>query len=92
MDTWVNLKIEENTVCIFIKWINTLEVPVRHGEGKFYARQEIIDRFLEKNQVVFRYEDKDGRSAQGRWPLNLNGSLHVIAGICVSTGRIFGIM
>ena len=92
VDTWVNLKIEENTVCIFIKWINTLEVPVRHGEGKFYARQEIIDKFLEKNQVVFRYEDKDGTSAQGRWPLNLNGSLHVIAGICVSTGRIFGIM
>ena len=92
VDTWVNLKIEENTVCIFIKWINTLEAPVRHGEGKFYARREIIDKLVEKNQVVFQYEDKDGTYAQGRGPLNPNGSLYVIAGICESTGRMFGIM
>jgi len=92
VDTWVKLKVEENTVCIFTRGISTLELPVRHGEGKFYADQEIIDRLMEKNQVVMQYADEEGYPAQGRWPCNPNGSLYDIAGICDSTGRIFGVM
>ena len=92
VDTWVKLKVKEDTVCIFTRGISTLELPVRHGEGKFYADQEIIDRLTEKNQVVMQYADEEGYPAQGRWPCNPNGSLYDIAGICDSTGRIFGLM
>ena len=92
VDRWVTLSAQEDTVCIFTKGISTLELPVRHGEGKFYAKKEIIDRLIEKKQVVIRYADEQGRPAQGEWPLNPNGSLYDIAGVCDSTGRIFGIM
>ena len=92
IDTWVKLKVEDDTECIFTRGISTLELPVRHGEGKFYAKQEIIDKLIKKNQVVMQYADEEGRPAQGRWPLNPNGSLYDIAGICDSTGRIFGVM
>lgn len=92
VDTWVKLKVKEDTECIFTKGISTLDLPVRHGEGKFYAKKEIIDRLVEKNQVVMQYADKEGNPAQGRWPFNPNGSLYDIAGICDSTGRIFGVM
>ncbi len=92
VDRWVKLKVQVDTVCIFTKGISTLELPVRHGEGKFYAKGEIINRLTEKNQVVIRYADKEGGPAQGRWPFNPNGSLYDIAGICDSTGRIFGVM
>jgi len=92
VDTWIKLKVREDTVCIFTRGISTLELPVRHGEGKFYAKQEIIDRLTEKNQVVVQYADKEGNPAQGRWPFNPNGSLYDVAGICDSTGRIFGVM
>jgi len=92
VDTWVRLKVKEDTVCIFTRGISTLELPVRHGEGKFYAKKEIIDRLTEKNQVVVQYADKEGNPAQGTWPFNPNGSLYDIAGICDSTGRIFGVM
>jgi len=92
VDRWVTLSAQEDTVCIFTKGISTLELPVRHGEGKFYAKKEIIDRLIEKKQVVIRYADEQGRPAQGRWPFNPNGSLYDIAGVCDSTGRIFGIM
>ena len=92
VDTWVKLKVEEDTVCIFTRGISTLELPVRHGEGKFYADQEILDRLIENDQVVMQYADEEGYPAQGRWPCNPNGSLYDIAGICDSTGRIFGIM
>jgi len=92
VDTWVKLKTVADTVCIFTKGISTLELPVRHGEGKFYAKKEVIDRLIKKNQAVIQYADRDGNLAQGRWPFNPNGSLYDIAGICDSTGRIFGLM
>ena len=92
VDTWVRLKIKEDTVCVFTKGISTIELPVRHGEGKFYAEKGIIDRLIKKNQVVIQYADKEGNPAQGRWPFDPNGSLYDIAGICDSTGRIFGLM
>lgn len=92
VDTWVKLKVREDTVCIFTNGISSLDLPVRHGEGKFYARQEIIDKLIEKKQVVVQYADKEGNPAQGKWPFNPNGSLHDIAGVCDSTGRIFGLM
>ena len=92
VDRWVTLRAQEDSVCIFTRGISTLELPVRHGEGKFYAKKEIIDRLIEKNQVVIRYADEEGQPAQGKWPFNPNGSLYDIAGVCDSTGRIFGIM
>ncbi|NVL92978.1 MAG: phosphoribosylformylglycinamidine synthase subunit PurQ [Desulfobacterales bacterium] len=92
VDTWVKLKVREDTGCIFTKGISSLDLPVRHGEGKFYAKEEIIDKLVEKNQVVVQYADKEGSPAHGKWPFNPNGSLHDIAGICDSTGRIFGLM
>lgn len=92
VDTWVKLKIKEDTVCVFTKGISTIELPVRHGEGKFYAEPETIERLIGTNQVVARYADEQGNPALGRWPLNPNGSLDDIAGICDGTGRIFGLM
>jgi phosphoribosylformylglycinamidine synthase len=92
VDTWVRLKIKEDTVCVFTKGISSIELPVRHGEGKFYAEKGIIDRLIKKNQIVIQYADKEGNPAQGRWPFDPNGSLYDIAGICDSTGRIFGLM
>jgi len=92
VDTWVKLKIKEDTVCAFTKGISTVELPVRHGEGKFYAETGTIERLVEANQVVARYADEQGNPALGRWPFNPNGSLYDIAGICDATGRIFGVM
>ena len=39
-----------------------------------------------------QYADENGNEAKGRWPINPNGSLKDIAGICDPTGRIFGLM
>jgi len=92
IDTWVKLKVREETACVFTRGISTLELPVRHGEGKFFAEQAVIDELLNRRQVAMQYVDAQGNLAQGAWPVNPNGSLHDIAGICDSTGRIFGLM
>jgi phosphoribosylformylglycinamidine synthase I len=92
VDAWVRLKVREDAVCVFTKGISIIDLPVRHGEGKFYAEGDTINRLISENQVALQYADKDGNPAQGAWPFNPNGSLRDIAGICDATGRVFGIM
>ena len=92
IDTWVNVKINPDSPCVFTKGLTNLELPVRHGEGKFYTADDIIERLFGNNQVVLQYADENGVEAGGRWPINPNGSLKDIAGICDPSGRIFGLM
>ena len=92
IDTWVRLKIDPASPCVFTRGLSDLELPVRHGEGKFYATHETIDRLFQNKQVSLQYADENGAPARGKWPLNPNGSLQDIAGICDPSGRIFGLM
>jgi phosphoribosylformylglycinamidine synthase I len=92
IDTWINLKINAESPCVFTKGMASIELPVRHGEGKLYAADEDIDRLFVNNQVVLQYADENGDEARGQWPFNPNGSLKDIAGICDPSGRIFGLM
>ena len=91
-DSWVNLRISSDTPCVFTKGINQIKLPVRHGEGKFYASNEDIERLFQNNQIVAQYANSEGEPARGKWPENPNGSLNDIAGICDPSGRIFGLM
>lgn len=91
-DDWVTLKINPSSPCVFTKGIDLLELPVRHGEGKFYAEESMLDRLFATNQVAVQYVMPDGAAAGRMFPHNPNGSLGDIAGICDQTGRIFGLM
>ena len=91
-DQWVNLAVNPASPCVFTKGLEQFELPVRHGEGKFYAEADVIEQLTANGQVVLRYAAADGSSAGGAFPLNPNGSLQDIAGICDATGRIFGLM
>jgi phosphoribosylformylglycinamidine synthase len=92
IDTWVKLKVNPQSPAVFTKGFSIVEFPVRHGEGKFYATRDTIDRLFQNNQIVLQYADRKGNPAAGRWPSNPNGSLSDIAGICDPTGRVFGLM
>ncbi len=89
---WVTLKVNPDTPCVFTRGIDQLDLPVRHGEGKFYADVAVIDRIIDSHQVVIQYALPDGSPARNRFPYNPNGSLHDIAGICDPSGRVFGLM
>ena len=92
IDAWVRLTINPESPCVFTQGITGLELPVRHGEGKFYASSKTIEQLFSKQQVVLQYAADNGKAADGAWPLNPNGSLRDIAGICDPTGRVFGLM
>jgi phosphoribosylformylglycinamidine synthase len=91
-DQWVHLAINPHSPCMLVRRIDRLELPVRHGEGKFYAEPDVIRRLIDQNQVIMTYATPDGHAAQGLFPHNPNGSVHDIAGICDPTGRVVGLM
>jgi phosphoribosylformylglycinamidine synthase len=92
-DRWVRLAVQPATRCVWVRGISTLELPVRHGEGKFLTRTEsVLERLRAGGQIALRYSAADGTPAKGAYPANPNGSLDDIAGICDPSGRIFGLM
>ncbi|NOY74743.1 MAG: phosphoribosylformylglycinamidine synthase I [Kiritimatiellaeota bacterium] len=90
-DDWVNLKAEPASPCIFTKGLDQVSLPIRHGEGKFVADDDVIARIEGESLVVLRYCDENG-STDCAFPANPNGSINNIAGICDTTGRVFGMM
>lgn len=92
-DRWVHLQAEPNTQCIWVQGIDRIELPIRHGEGKFLvADDRTLERLVMNGQVALRYVSADGEPAGGAYPENPNGSIQDIAGICDPSGRIFGLM
>jgi phosphoribosylformylglycinamidine synthase len=90
-DRWVHVATNKNSKCVFTKGIESMYLPVRHGEGKFVTKtRQVLTRLEKNNQVVFQYVDKAGNLAG--YPYNPNGSVDNIAGICDETGRVFGMM
>lgn len=91
-DRWVYLKSNKASKCVFTKGIEKIYLPVRHGEGKFMTdNQETMNKLEQRNQIVLQYADDEGNPTD-KYPLNPNGSMKNIAGICDETGRIFGMM
>jgi phosphoribosylformylglycinamidine synthase I len=90
-DRWVHLNANKRSNCVFTKGIETIYLPVRHGEGKFVAKNpQVFARLKKKNHIVFQYTDSEGKPAG--YPYNPNGSIDNIAAICDGTGRVFGMM
>jgi phosphoribosylformylglycinamidine (FGAM) synthase-like amidotransferase family enzyme len=92
-DRWVWLCANPESPCVFTKGISSLYLPVRHGEGKFMARDhEVIDELRTHNQIVLAYVGAESRQPTMKYPENPNGSQLSVAGICDPTGRLFGLM
>ena len=92
-DRWVYVKVNPDTPCVFLKGLEELYLPVRHGEGKFVAEnKEILEELKKNNQIALQYMDPETREPTFKYPFNPNGSQEAIAGICDPSGRIFGLM
>ncbi|MCM1154053.1 MAG: phosphoribosylformylglycinamidine synthase [Roseburia sp.] len=70
---------------------NTYVNPASHGEGRFVASKEWLDKLFANGQVATQYADADGNvSMDENW--NINGSYASIEGITSPDGRCFGKM
>ncbi len=96
---WVYLKQENRGKCVFTNKIpvgKAIRLPIAHGEGRLLfpkeKEQAVLNKLVDEDMLVFRYCNKDGQVAEGKYPDNPNGSFFDIAGICNPEGNIFGLM
>ncbi|MDR0972004.1 MAG: phosphoribosylformylglycinamidine synthase subunit PurQ [Bacteroidales bacterium] len=66
-----------------------INVPIAHGEGRFYADENTIESLKKNDQILFRYCNEKGEATKESNP---NGSIENIAGICNKNRNVFGMM
>lgn len=90
IDRWLSVEPVPETVCVWTRHLaeggwpqEAMTLPIAHGEGRFVGASEgVLDLLESRGQVALRYADGH----------NVNGSQRRIAGICDTSGRIFGLM
>ena len=68
-----------------------VNVPISHGEGRFYASKELAMELAANGQIATQYVDLEGNPSMDT-AFNPNGSLFAIEGITSPDGRVFGKM
>jgi len=66
-----------------------ISLPIAHGEGRYYADINTLQRLENNRQILFRYCTENGDINP---EANPNGSLNNIAGICNHQGNVLGMM
>jgi phosphoribosylformylglycinamidine synthase I len=59
-----------------------LSIPMKHGEGRYYAPDDLLDELEKNEQIAYRYADGH----------NSNGSVRDIAGVRNERGNVVGLM
>jgi phosphoribosylformylglycinamidine synthase I len=92
--TWVYLK-NEGGPCIWTKRFDEGEVipiPISHAEGRFVTIDaDILEEMRIKGQIALSYCTPAG-AVEERFPVNPNGSVLNIAGVCNREGNVLAIM
>ena len=68
-----------------------VNVPISHGEGRFFASEELALQLAANGQIATQYVDLNGEPTMDA-AFNPNGSLFAIEGITSPDGRVFGKM
>ena len=85
---WVNI---ENNKSPWLRDMDKLYLPVRHGEGKFVTdTPETLNALIKNKQVAMKYINPN--SSEVNYPFDPNGSVDNIAGILNRKGNILGLM
>ena len=66
-----------------------LKIPIAHGEGRYYAADDVLKKLDDNKQVLYRYCTEDGEFTADSNP---NGAINNIAGICNQERNVFGMM
>lgn len=86
----IDIRIERNTTACTSEFEigEVVRIPMAHGEGRYVADTDTLDRLETEHLVVLRYVAAGGSDL----PHNPNGSERDIAGICNREGNVVGFM
>lgn len=82
----------ETTNSVFTGSLNqgdVLRIPVAHGEGNYFASEELLDELEAEDRIAFRYSDAAGNVTK---EANPNGAARNIAGILNTERNVLGMM
>ena len=87
----VSMRVEHSDSAFTAKYQSgsVIQLPIAHGQGKYYAPIQIMDELEASHRVLFRYSGPQGQ-LDPEW--NPNGSVNHIAGICNERGNVMGMM
>jgi phosphoribosylformylglycinamidine synthase len=87
----VRLRVENTDTLFTTGYENaqTLEIPIAHGDGRYFADEPTLDLLERDQRVVFRYVDTHNEPTRDGNP---NGSCRNIAGIVNAEGNVLGMM
>jgi len=88
---WVDMA-PTSSRCVWTTGVTRISCPVAHGEGRFVCDEHTLQKLSEKDCIALRYVSADGDPAGGVYPINPNGSIDDIAGVCNIAGNVLGMM
>jgi phosphoribosylformylglycinamidine synthase len=91
-DRWVTLTVDSSSPCVFTRGLTTIDLPVRHGEGRLIIDEEFATKVKSAHLIPIFYADPVTMKPTEKYPFCPNGSAGGAAGLCDSSGRIFGLM
>ena len=65
------------------------KIPIAHGEGRYFANNEVLKELEENDQILFQYCNENGEVSD---EFNPNGSCLNIAGVTNASKNVFGMM
>ncbi|XP_001605732.2 phosphoribosylformylglycinamidine synthase [Nasonia vitripennis] len=90
---WSTVKIEKSPA-IMLQGMegSVFGVWVAHGEGKFtFRNKDVLAKLKQQNCLAIKYTDDNGVPTE-KYPMNPNGSIEGIAGVCSADGRHLAMM
>lgn len=94
-NAWINITFDDAPEnCAFTSALTpgqTMHIPAAHAEGRFIIPDSLLEKMIEQKMTVFRYSDKQG-NIDAEFPVNPNGSVYNIAGICNPAGNVLALM
>jgi phosphoribosylformylglycinamidine synthase I len=88
-DVWLRVETSRTSVTRDLTPGETVEIPIKHGEGQWVATADQLARVEGDGRVVFRYASREGIVDDGHNP---NGATNAIAGVCNEDGNVVGLM
>jgi phosphoribosylformylglycinamidine synthase I len=77
---------------VYLKGVGSnrpLKIPIAHGEGRYFAKEQVLDELEANDQVIYKYCDEQGNITP---EANHNGAIRNIAGITNKDRNVFGMM
>jgi phosphoribosylformylglycinamidine synthase len=88
---WIDLKVSSHK-SPWLAGVESMHIPVAHGEGRFIMPERVLKRLEAQGQIAAQFVKPDGKSAEGEFPYNPNGSMADIAAISDETGKVLAVM